>query len=57
MVAKWSHISRILEEEFHIRGRNGKQCRLRYPSPHPGTKPTSAPPLLLRNGPPNRSND
>jgi myb proto-oncogene protein len=29
-VKRWSEIARIMECEFHIRGRNGKQCRERY---------------------------
>lgn len=29
-VTKWSHIARRLQEEFGVRGRNGKQCKERY---------------------------
>jgi hypothetical protein len=29
-IKRWSEIARIMESEFHIRGRNGKQCRERY---------------------------
>ena len=29
-VKKWSEISRLMETDYHIAGRNGKQCRERY---------------------------
>ncbi len=29
---RWTLISKMLGEEFHIHGRSGKQCRERYPS-------------------------
>ena len=29
-IRKWSEISRIMQEQFNITARNGKQCRERY---------------------------
>lgn len=29
-LTKWSHIARRLQEEFGVKGRNGKQCKERY---------------------------
>ena len=32
-MSKWSQISEVMEKEFSIIGRNGKQCRERYGYP------------------------
>lgn len=28
-LTKWSHIARILQEDYGVKGRNGKQCKER----------------------------
>jgi hypothetical protein len=54
-MAKWSHISRVMEEEFQLAGRNGKQCRERYIILHVGIIITSIRPSATQTGLPKRN--
>lgn len=49
-LTKWSHIARRLQEEFGVKGRNGKQCKERYICLHLGTLPTSTLLIPRKNG-------
>lgn len=49
-LTKWSQIARRLQEEFGVKGKNGKQCKERYLNPYSGTPLTSTPPTPRMTG-------
>jgi hypothetical protein len=48
----WTQIARTMEDEFHIVGRSGKQCRERYGRRDLGTTTTWTATSTLRSGVP-----
>ncbi len=49
-LTKWSHIARRLQDEFGVKGRNGKQCKERYFSNNLGILVILIPLILKKSG-------
>lgn len=47
---KWTHIARIMSEDYGIKGRNGKQCKERYLQDYVAILNISIPNIYRRNG-------